>query len=413
MDERLTAIVVDGKARTLDRAALAPALQAVREQTLRLFAAYEAALGPGLLVPCTPELNPPLWELGHVGWFVDWWIGRFPQHTQGLQAEPLAPRSAARQARRGVDADALYNSSTVPHDRRWQQPLPDADATREDLDAGLSDTLALLAQARDDDQGLYFFRLALFHECMHVEAAVYMAQTLGFDPYEADTGAPPSFLSRSINSGFRLPSHERTLGWSGPGFAFDNELGAHAVTLEAFEIDTQPVSWARFLPFVEAGGYQQPAWWSKAGQMWLQQHIATAPRYLRKTGSDWEQQRFGRWQSLPLDTAACHLTLFEAEAWCRWAGRRLPTEAEWEAAALEQQGFGWGSVWEWTASAFAPYPGFTPHPYCDYSAPWFDGRPVLKGASAHTLPLMRHAKYRNYFTPDRNDVMTGFRSVAR
>ena len=114
----------------------------------------------------------------------------------------------------------------------------------------------------------------------------------------------------------------------------------------------------------------------------------------------WLQWRDGRWQPLDLRCAACHLSAHEAQAWCRWAGRRLPTEAEWERAALEPPGeFAWGEVWEWTASAFAPYPGFVPHPYRDYSAPWFDGRPVLRGASFMTQPRLRHPRYRNYFWP--------------
>ena len=125
---------------------------------------------------------------------------------------------------------------------------------------------------------------------------------------------------------------------------------------------------------------------------------ATAPRYLRREAGSWQQWRHGRWQALDLHAAACHLSCFEAEAWCRWAGRRLPSEAEWERAACRGgAAFRWGDVWEWTASAFAPYPGFEPHPYRDYSAPWFDGRPVLRGASFMTQPRMRHPRYRNYF----------------
>jgi len=380
-------------ARQSDRATLAIALVDARERTLRQFAAFERALGSGLRVPCTPELNLPLWELGHIGWFADWWIARNPQLGRGLQADPLVGRSAARQTARGVDADALYDSSAVTHDHRWQLDLPNAETTRADLSASLDQTLALLFEAPEDDTALYFFRLALFHEDMHSEAAVYMAQALGIDagqplsPVRTEPVESPNHMPK-----VRVPAMHWTLGWSGPGFAFDNELGAHAVEVNAFEIDACAVTWARYLPMVDAG-------------------LADVPRYLRRAASGWEVQRFGHWQALDLHAPACHLSATEAQAWCRWASRRLPTEAEWEVAAHNSPGFVWGEVWEWTASTFAPFPGFVPHPYLDYSQPWFDGRPVLKGASTATHLRMRHPRYRNYFPAARNDIFAGFRSV--
>eukprot|EP01136_Pigoraptor_vietnamica_P038752 Opistho-1_new@9618 len=155
------------QARRADRATLARALAEARDRTLRQFAAFESALGPGLRVPCTPELNPPLWELGHVGWFADWWIARHAQRDRGTGADPDAPRSPARQATRGLRADALYNSSTVAHDTRWHLALPDANAVRADLAAGLRDTLALLEQADEAGRAVYCVRLAQFHEGMN------------------------------------------------------------------------------------------------------------------------------------------------------------------------------------------------------------------------------------------------------
>lgn len=391
------------------KAVLALALQDARERSFALLDAYVAALGPGLRVPCTAELNPPLWEQGHIGWFADWWLARYPQRGRGVAANPMARRDPARQSVRGVDADALYNSSEVPHDRRWHLSLPDADTVRADLADSLLDTLALLDGASDDDDGLYFFRLALFHEDMHAEAAMYMAQTLGFDPVVR----PPQIVRGPHQThALPIPATPWTLGRGGAGFSFDNELGAHALQVGAFEIDAQPVSWAQFLPFVESGSYAQRRFWSAPGWIWRLTGERQAPRHLRQTPQGWEQRRFGHWEALDLSAPASHLSAFEAQAWCEWAERRLPTEAEWEVAA-QRPGFRWGEVWEWTASPFKPFPGFTPHPYLDYSRPWFDGRPVLKGASAFTVPRMRHPKYRNYFTPERNDILAGFRSVAR
>ena len=398
-------------ARSAGKAGLAEALRNSRARTLALFSAYEAALGPALRVSCSPELNLPLWELGHISWFTDWWIARFPERTRGAAANPDAPRTPPRQAARGVDADALYNSSTIAHTTRWTLDLPDANAVRADLNASLEDTLACLDAAFDDDDGLYSFRLALFHEDMHGEAAVYMAQTLGFDPYTHgaqpfNTPIPTGHASLQLDAGLWA------LGRNGPGFDFDNERGVHTVDIAGGLMDTAPISWARYLPFVESGAADQREFWSKAGWAWRQAQANAWPRYLRQSTDGWEACCFGQWQPLDLNASACHLTAFEAQAWCRWAGRRLPTEAEWEAAAHRLPGFVWGSVWEWTASAFAPFPGFEPHPYRDYSLPWFDGRPVLKGASPATAPRMRHTRYRNYFTPERNDTVSGFRSVA-
>ncbi|MEF8721172.1 MAG: SUMF1/EgtB/PvdO family nonheme iron enzyme [Candidatus Accumulibacter delftensis] len=212
-----------------------------------------------------------------------------------------------------------------------------------------------------------------------------------------------------------------------PGFAFDNELSAHPIALPAFAIDSTPVSWERYLPFVTANGYQQARYWSSAGWRWREAAGIDAPRYLRQSGGQWQQRRFGQWQPLPIAAAAVHLSWFEADAWCRWAGRRLPTEGEWECTALaalaapstlatpndaSDQCYEWGQLWEWTASRFLPYPAFRAHPYRDYSAPWFDSRYVLRGASQATALEIRHPRYRNYFTPERNDIFSGFRSCT-
>ena len=365
-------------------AVLAQALAASRADTLATFTVYEQGL-PGLAVPLRADINPPLWELGHIGWFQAFWLARNPERARGVRADPVAPR-----LRPG--GDALYDSSHVPHDSRWALTLPDAAATRDMLAAQLDETQALLREAGDGDDALYFYRLALLHEDMHHEAALYMARGLGLpipDPrwQPRPLPSPPAPLTLDVG-------HWRLGSPADAGFVFDNETPAVDVPLPPFSIDAQAVRWAEYLPFVEAAGL-------------------AAPRYLRRDGDTWLAWRHGEWQPLNLALAACHLTLHEAEAWCRWAGRRLPTEAEWECTACTRpEAFRWGDVWEWTASPFAPFPGFQPHPYRDYSAPWFDGRPVLRGASHCTQPRLRHPRYRNFFPATRNDVPAGFRSCA-
>jgi hypothetical protein len=413
---------IEGATRTKLRVAgkhlLGQALQDARLRTVRLLDHYEAALGASMTVPLEPTLNPPRWEFGHVAWFTDWWLCRNPDRALGLDANPGAFRFAARQARRGVDADALYDSSAIAHDQRWALDLPSAAETRADLTDSLADTLACLEQANDDDRGLYFFRLALFHEDMHAEAAAYMAQSLGFEPGDDvdENHEVDNEVSKAVSIGateLAMAASEVQLGHTGPGFCFDNELGLKAMRTPAFQIDSRALSWGRYLPFIEAGGYAEPGWWDEPGWRWRCTGNHALPRYLRQgIGTPWEILQFGRWQPLDPSATAVHLNAFEAQAWCRWAGRRLPTEAEWVLAAQSSTNFTWGQAWEWTASEFRPFPGFTPHPYRDYSQPWFDGRPVLKGACSATRARMRDVQYRNFSTPDRNDIFAGFRSVA-
>jgi iron(II)-dependent oxidoreductase len=361
------------------------ALLATRERTLVLAQAYVEALGPELTVPHEPGLNPPRWELGHLAWFQEWWMARNRQRDLGWRADPDAARPPSTLA----EADGWFDSGKVAHATRWTLPLPPIGQLRHWLAATLETTLAHLDALPPDagEDALYFFRLVCLHEAMHGEAACYMARTLGFEvPGAAAQALPEGELC--------VPAQAFNVGSPPLGFAFDNELQAHPVRLQAFRIDAAPVSWDRFAAFVDAGGYADPRWWSADGWLWSRRERGIRPRLPRGP------------------SAALHVGAFEAEAWCRWAGRRLPTEAEWECAALTQAGFGWGQAWEWTSTDFRPYAGFTPHPYRDYSAPWFTGRRVLRGACPATSPWLAHPRYRNFFEPQRSDIFAGFRSCA-
>jgi len=375
--------------RTSGRDAVRAALQAARTRTLLLADAYAAALGAqAFRVPYRGTLNPPLWEWGHVAWFQEWWVARNAQRSRGIACDPDHTRAPSRMP----EADATYDSSRIAHTRRWELALPDEKTTREWLAATLAETLSLLdaLPAASDDE-LYFFRLVALHEEMHAEAAVYMARSLGI-PVPSSVLRDVSQLS-GAGAVLQVPAQRFEAGWRGPGFAFDNELQPHDVDLDPFEIDAEPVSWARFRQFIDAGGYRTRDFWDDDGWAWLQANGVPAR----------DQTAQG---------AATHLTAYEAQAWCRWAGRRLPTEFEWECAALTQPGFSWGQVWEWTASRFTPYPGFAPHPYRDYSAPWFHTRRVLRGACPATSATLAHPRYRNFFEPQRSDIFAGFRSCG-
>ncbi len=391
--------------RCADKELLSLALMDSRNHTLRWIAAYERALGPTLKVPLSAEVNPPLWELGHIGWFQEHWIARNVQRARGAACDPSHPRLASIL----THADRWYDSSNVAHDSRWSLDLPDLQETKQYLVQTLETTLDLLHGTPDDDAQLYLYRLALFHEDMHVEAFSYMSQTLGFD---AGLLAPIATLAPREPLVF--PATTWTLGSANVGFVFDNEKSRHDVPVPEFEIDAQTVTWAQYGEFVEDGGYDDPALWSDSGRAWLQATERRTPRYVDQMRHGVMQRRFGKLMRVPVGQPVMHVSWFEAQAWCAWAGRRLPTEVEWEAAAHlgATRGFRWGDVWEWTASTFRPYPGFAADPYRDYSQPWFSTHKVLRGASFATRGRMRSAKYRNFYLPQRDDIFCGFRSCA-
>jgi len=331
--------------------------------------------GERLLGPKLDIVNPPLWEIGHVAWFQERWCLR-TAHS-GVPMDSIFS-----------GADTLYDSSAVAHDTRWHLPLPGAQATRAYMAEVLERVRARLAREPENRALAYFAQLCVFHEDMHAEAFHYTRQTLGYADPAGETpagGAAPGDEE--------LPGGRFVLGARpGNGFVFDNEKWAHEVEVAPYRIARRPVTNAEYLACVEEGG-------------------GAAPRYWRKQDGVWRQRRFDRWVPLAPEEPVLHVSAHEAEGYCRWAGRRLPTEAEWEFAARSDR-LAQGGVWEWTASAFLPYPGFSPDPYEEYSQPWFGTHRVLRGASFSTPARLARPAFRNFYTPERADVFCGFRTCA-
>ena len=399
---------------------LSLALMDARNHTLHLFGQYQNALAAeNFKVPLLHTLNPPLWTLGHVGWFQEWWISRNLQRALGSRCAPDPVRLSSIEPH----ADRWWNPEAAPHDSRWTLDLTDMDGCRAYLLETLESTLDLLEKAGNDDDALYFYRLSLFHEDLQGEALAQGAQTLGL-PLDKPLLAAFMPAPMALREPMLIPATIWQMGSAtggGTGFAFDNEKAVHPISVPEFEIDAQPVTWAQYVEFVGDGGYDREELWQPAGWQWLQGLAAgegrRGPRYVEQIGvasGAVIQTRFGQAMRMQGHQPAMHMSWWEADAWCRWAGRRLPAEVEWEVAAhtAGRRGFRWGDVWEWMGTTFRPYPGFAPDPLQGWSQPFFGTRKVLRGASFATRARLKHPKFRNFHLPERDDIFCGFRSCA-
>ncbi|HZD54118.1 MAG TPA: selenoneine synthase SenA [Woeseiaceae bacterium] len=433
-------------------------MENARQRTLELVDGLSAEQ---LIGPKLPTVNPLQWEIGHVGWFYEYFILR---RIYGY--EPLLARG-----------DALYDSIAIEHDTRWDLPLYSLDETLDYLVRVQARLIDRLGGGLASEQDSFIYQFTTFHEDMHDEAFLWARQTHAFPMPAFGTGGSSQRAARTgeqsggakpaADGAGPLPGDAELPGGTfifgappGAPFLFDNEKWGHEVRVAPFRMGRTPVTNAEYLAFVDDGGYTRREYWDDAGWAWRTKTGALHPVYWRHRGGEpWQLRRFDEWHELPPNQPVIHVCWHEANAWCRWAGRRLPTEAEWEFAAcmrpatrgtLVKARYPWGdeppgpsranidgfavgcidvaahaegdnafgvrqligNVWEWTLDTFGPFPGFSPDAYREYSEPLFGKTKVLRGGAWTTRARMITSTYRNYFEPDRRDVFAGFRTCA-
>ncbi|ODU08275.1 MAG: hypothetical protein ABS84_13670 [Rubrivivax sp. SCN 71-131] len=376
---------------------LSLALMDARNLTLRWLAVFESR-GAIALAGDGPSA---LWLAARAGWYQERWVARNLQRARGDHA----------------DADAACLSSIEPGADGWFEPegrLPDPLTLRQYLAHTMETTLDLLASTAPEDADLHFYRAALLHEDRIGEALAECAAALQL-PLEGDPPAPwAAPRARPDREPLGMPAARLRLGSERGGFVPDAERWAEEIAVPEFEIDAQAVTWARYVEFVEDGGYEREDLWSEAGWAWARQRGRRAPRDVEQLRGGVLVRRHGHLQRAAAQQPVLHVSRHEAEAWCRWAGRRLPTEPEWELAALTagHRGFGWGEVFEWVAGSARPWSGFEATAGSIEPMPAAGTLGVLRAASFMTPARRHHPKARRFLAPQADRAFVGFRSCA-
>lgn len=361
------------------------ALNSVRERTLALLAHLSEDQLSQVL---SPIMSPLVWDLAHIAAYEDLWLA----HRHG-DLELLRP-----------DLAELYDAFETPRSVRGEIELLDPAQARVYLSEVRLRSAQVLSQQGVGDGTIY--ELVLRHELQHTET---MRQTMALagllppgepplDRLATGERSEPSVVRNGdtlVEDWVPVPAGPFKLGAGSEGFAYDNERPRHTVELPAFQIARHPVSNASWMRFSEGGGYERREWWSDEGWAWKLQYDITHDRGVASGHPD---------------APVCHVSWFEADAFARASGARLPSEAQWEKAAGRDILAGVGQVWEWTSSRFDGYPGFVAHPYREYSEVFFGGDyRVLRGGSWATSPRVGTVTFRNWDHPIRRQIFAGVR----
>ncbi|HEU5160558.1 MAG TPA: ergothioneine biosynthesis protein EgtB [Streptosporangiaceae bacterium] len=427
---------------------IAAELSAVRGRSLGL--TTEALDEADLTAQVSPLMSPLVWDLAHVGNYEELWLLR-----EAAGIEPMRP-----------EIDDLYDAFEHPRAERPTLPLLSPRESTTYIGAVRAKVLDSLARVRfrPDDPltaGGFVYGMVVQHEHQHDETMLATHQLregapalLDSEPGRDHDGALEAVVPGAASE-VLVEAGPFTMGTSDDPWAYDNERPGHVVDLPAYYIDTAPVTCGGYLAFMGAGGYDDPRWWRPAGWEWRTSSGKRAPAFWFKEGGQWLRRRFGGVEPVPLDQPVQHVCWYEADAYARWAGKRLPTEAEWEKAARwdpasqRSRRYPWGDepapdaaranlgqrrlrptpagsyaagasaygvrqllgdVWEWTASDFVGYPGFRSFPYKEYSEVFFGpDYKVLRGGSWATHPLACRGTFRNWDFPIRRQIFAGFR----
>jgi iron(II)-dependent oxidoreductase len=389
-------------------------------------------------------MSPIIWDLGHIASFEELWLLK---HLDGPVEFGEMP--------------GVYNPFEHPRRERGALPLPRRSEVLAHLERVREEVLRRLETVDFDSSPLlqegYVYRMVAQHEHQHNETMLQTLQLKLGGPYHPPRRHELPAATEIKQGMVRIPAGDYTVGTNDRSAAYDNERALHRVTLKAFRIDRTPVTNGEYLAFIADGGYTRPELWSPAGLQWLDQSRAVAPLYWSLSDTGWYSRSMDRAEQVDPTRPVCHVSYYEAKAFARWAGKRLPTEVEWEVAAtwdptrgralafpwgdeplttalanVDQLGFGTapvgayprnisplgcygmiGDTWEWTSSDFGPYPGYETFPYREYSEVFFgDEYKVLRGGSWATRPTVARTTFRNWDYPVRRQIFSGFRCAT-
>lgn len=428
---------------TEPRAPLAEAVARARAETMALVSTLEP---DDMVVQTAPYTSPPKWHVGHVSWVFEM-VMRKADASYRATAMASSPY-----------LNSYYRKAGLPHPKgeRGAVSRPTA-AELVGYHGEVTGRLGpALRAARGGGEALRLLEMAMHHEFQHQELMVYDLQHMLASRYEAPSrAAPPAPSPRERPRSARVRGGVRTVGHAGGGYAYDIEMPAHEVRLADYEIDVFPVTCGQYAEFVGDGGYTDYRHWLSDGWDAAQEGRWEAPMYWERDGPSWAVHDMAGRRAIVDDEPVRCVSYYEADAYCRWAGRRLPTEFEWEAAACQDAdgratAFPWGDgppdasranllesrlwaparvgsypagasacgceqmigdVWEWTSSEFAPYPGFKSG-FDEYNDKWFGGQKVLRGGSSATPAASIRSTYRNFFRPHERWMFAGFRCAS-